>query len=170
METFLQENKEKKGFNKIFLVGILIGIAFLAVAVLVLMQMPTGEQQKADILQGSYIEGSPEFADITKDIIISTDFDKTIQSPNAFGAISMFITGNIRNKGNKFINGLEVNVAVITQKNEVLKEKRVLVVPTQHESLEAGQTIPVTLSFDGFKKDDDRANIRWKVTAIRVRQ
>ena len=66
------------------------------------------------------------------------------------------------------MNALEINVAVVTQFNKVLKEKRILVVPTQVPRLEPDQIIPVTLSLDGFAKDDDRANIRWKVTAIRV--
>lgn len=170
METFLQEKTEKKGINKIFIVATLIGIALIAAAIGILSLQPSMEEQKAQILEGSFLEGSPQFAEITKDIVIATDFEKTIQSPNAFGSISMFITGNIYNKGKKNINGLEVNVAVVTQTNEVLKEKRVLVVPTQKSLLEPGQTIPITLSLDGFKKDDDRANIRWKVTAIRVQE
>ena len=170
MESFLQENTEKKGINKIFIVAALIGVALIGGAVALLSLIPSTDDQKAQILEGSFREGSPQFAEITKDIIIATDFDKTAQSPNAFGAISMFINGRIYNKGKKYINGLEVNVAVVDQQNQVVKEKRVLVVPTQQPALEAGQTIPVTLALDGFKKDDDRANIRWKVTAIRVQE
>ncbi len=170
METFLQENTEKKGINKIFIVATLIGIVLIAGVVALLSLIPSKDEQKAQFLEGSFREGSPQFAETTKDIIIATDFDKTIQSPNAFGGISMFINGKIYNKGKKNINSLEVNVGVVNQKNEVIKEKRVLVVPIQQSSLEAGQTIPVTLSLDGFKKDDDRANIRWKVTAIRVQE
>jgi hypothetical protein len=168
MESFLQENTEKKGINKIFIVGILIGVVLIGIAIGLLSRQPSMDEQKAQILDGSYREGSPQFAEITKDIIISTDFNKTIQSPNAFGGISMYINGNIFNKGKKNIVGLEINVGVVNQKNEVLKEKRVLVVPTQQSILETGQTIPATLSLDGFKKDDDRANIRWKVTAIKI--
>ena len=52
--------------------------------------------------------------------------------------------------------------------NQTLKEKRVLVVPTQVGQLGPGETISITLSLDGFNEKDDRANIRWKVTAIRV--
>ena len=80
----------------------------------------------------------------------------------------MGITGRVKNKGNKMIDGLEVNVAVVDQFNQVLKEKRVLVVPTQQEQLAPGETIPITLTIDGFDRNDDRANIRWKVTAIRT--
>jgi hypothetical protein len=82
----------------------------------------------------------------------------------------MFFRGNIHNKGNHTIDILEVNVAVITQFNEVLKQKRMLVVPVQQPSLGPGGDIPITLTIDGFSKNDDRANIRWKVTAIRATQ
>ena len=80
----------------------------------------------------------------------------------------MYISGQIYNKGNRVINGLEVNVAVVDQFNEVLKEKRVLVVPTQRPTLGPGETITISLEIPGFTKNDDRANIRWKVTAIRT--
>jgi hypothetical protein len=80
----------------------------------------------------------------------------------------MYIYGKIRNKGTRTIDILEINVAVITQFNQPLKEKRILVVPVQQPTLEPGQTIPVTLAMEGFSRDDDRANIRWRVTAIRA--
>jgi hypothetical protein len=80
----------------------------------------------------------------------------------------MFIVGKIRNKGTKTINALEVNVAVIDQLNAVVKEKNVLVVPTQREKVSPGEIIPITLSLDGFDKKDDRANIRWKVIGLRT--
>ena len=128
------------------------------------------EEQTAKILEGSLREGSPEFTALTKDIILSTDYDKTLWSPMATGTISMFINGNIRNKGTHTLNALEINVGVVTQFNEILREKRILVVPTQVPRLEPEQTIPVTLSLDGFSKQDDRAQIRWKVTAIRIEQ
>lgn len=166
MESFLQPQEKKKKVNVVFLVGIVIGALLLAGGIYWLTRQPSMEDQMASILEGSYREGSPEFQAITKDIIISTS-DKTVESPTALG-IAMFITGTIRNKGDKVINGLEVNVAVVTQFNQVLQEKRVLVVPTQRPQLGPGETIDITLSMAGFKKEDDRANIRWKVTAIRV--
>ncbi len=158
---------EKKGVNKVFIAAALIGAVVIGAAIWVMSLKPSIEEQTAKILEGSFREGSPEFDELTKDIIISTD-KNTIQSPMITGTISMFINGKIRNKGTRTMNALEINVAVVTQFNQVLKEKRILVVPTQVPRLEPDQTIPVTLSLDGFAKDDDRANIRWKVTAIRV--
>ena len=166
MDT-LFEKEEKRGINKAFLVGGLIGVVAIAVVIFVAMQRPSMEDQKQAVLADALREDSPQFQEITKDIIIATG-DDTVESPNAFGYISMFITGRIRNKGNRVINGLEVNVAVVDQFNQTLKEKRVLVVPTQIGQLGPGDTIPITLALDGFDKKDDRANIRWKVTAIRV--
>ncbi|HQU85528.1 MAG TPA: hypothetical protein PKY59_20505 [Pyrinomonadaceae bacterium] len=168
MELFEDKQKEKKGFNTTFLLAIVIGFLVIGAGIFLLSRQPSFDEQKVKILEGSFLEGTPEFTEITKDILIETDLDKTIQSPTVFGTIMMGISGKIHNKGSKTINGLEVNVAVVTRKNEVLKEKRVLVVPLQQPTLEPKQTIPITLTLDGFSKEDDRANIRWKVTAIRT--
>ncbi len=167
MDMFLEPPKEKKGINVALVAGALFGILLLAGGIWLLTLQPSMEDQMAAILAGSYREGSPEFQQITKDIVISTSND-TVQSPNAFGSISMFIKGTIRNKGNRTIDGLEVNVAVVDSFDEMLREKRVLVVPTQRPQLSPGEIIPISLEISGFDKKDDRANIRWKVTAIRT--
>jgi len=165
MEDFLRPEK-KRGVNKVFLVGILVGILALGAAIGVLLMRPSMEEQTSAILAESLREGSPGFDELNKDIIISTG-ENTVQSPTGLGTISMFINGRIRNKGTKTITALEVNVAVVTQFNVVLKERRILVVPVQQTSLGPDQTIPITLTLDGFTREDDRANIRWKVTAIK---
>ncbi|MEP7212772.1 MAG: hypothetical protein ABI791_06840 [Acidobacteriota bacterium] len=167
METLL--NRESQGPNRKIglIVGALVGIVAIGLVIWLASFRPSMDEQMSQVLEGSFREGSPEFAQITKDIIISTG-DNTVQSPNGFGRISMYIEGTIRNKGDRVINGLEINCAVITQFGNVLKEKRVLVVPTKQELLAPGQTITINTQIDGFDKDDDRANIRWKVTAIRV--
>jgi hypothetical protein len=171
MDNLFEHKEEKKGFNMGFLLGGIIGVFVIAIVVLIAMQRPSMVDQEAAVLADTFRPESPEFQEITKDIIISTDADKTVQDINALnGRITMWITGNIRNKGNRAINGLEVNVAVIDQFNQQIKDKSVLVVPRQQEILAPGDSIPITLTLDGFKRDDDRANIRWKVTAIRVAQ
>lgn len=168
METLFEKEK-KRGINKTFIVGALIGAIAIAAIVFIAMQRPSMEDQKRAVLADALHEGDQRFQELTRDIIISTDTDKTVQSPNVLnGKITMWITGNIRNKGTRTMNGLEVNVGVVDQFNKVLKEKAVLVIPTQLASLGPGETIPITLSLDGFDRNDDRANIRWKVTAIRV--
>lgn len=164
----LEKEEEKKGINKLFIVGFIIGALLIGAGIWALSRKPSMDEQKANLLQGAYSEGSKEFQDLNKDIIISTDTEKTVESPMASGFISMFIHGNIRNKGSKTITVLEINAAVVTQFKDVLREKRMLVVPIQLTRLEPGQTVPVTLTMDGFSRSDDRADIRWKVTAIKA--
>ena len=168
MDTFLQKKEEKKGINKIFIVGLLVGTALIAGAVWLLTLQPSAEEQRAKMLEGFFLEGTPEFAQITKDIVMSTDSDRTTQSPTGLGTIQMTIGGKIRNKGAKTLTGLEVNVSVVDRFNKVLKEKKVMIVPNQQPGLEPQEIIPVTVTLDGFSKDDERANIRWKATAIKT--
>lgn len=169
MDNLFETKEEKRGINKTaFVVGGLIGVVLIALGILIAIQRPSMVDQEAAVLADALRPGSPEFDAITKDIIIATNSDQTVQYSNAFGTISMNIVGTIRNKGPKAINGLEVNVSVVDQFNGVVKEKNVLVIPKQRDRLASGDSIPITLALEGFKKEDDRANIRWRVTAIRI--
>lgn len=169
MDTILGKEKEKRGINKVFVVGILVGVVAIGAVLWVLSLRPPIEEQKAQILEGAYREGMPGFDELSKEIIISTD-DRTVESPTAFGYISMYIHGKIRNKGTQTVDVLEVQVMVVDRFNQPLKEKRVLVVPQQQPELQPNETIPITLTLDGFNESDDRANIRWKVTAISAKE
>jgi hypothetical protein len=168
MESLLPKEKEKKGINKVFLIGIAVGIALIAAVIWLFSMQPTMREQQAKLLEGFHLEGTPEFAQSTKDIVISTDFDRTTESPTGLGTIQMNIVGRIRNKGAKTFNGLEVNVGVVDRQNKVLREKRVIVVPSQYTALEPQQIALVTVTLDGFPPGEERADIRWKVTAIKT--
>ena len=80
----------------------------------------------------------------------------------------MNIAGKIRNNSDKTLTGLEINVAVLDSFNKVVKDNTLTVVPTQRKTLEPQGEMDVTVRIDGFKPDDDRARIQWKVTAIKV--
>src|SRR5688572_11234629 len=93
MDAFLEPQEKKKGISAGFIIGAIVGIAILSAGIWLLTRTPSMADQMANVLEGSYREGAPEFAEITKDIIIATSEDKTVESPNAFGKISMFISG-----------------------------------------------------------------------------
>jgi hypothetical protein len=167
MDSLLGQNEKRPLFTKGLIVGIVIGVIAIAAFVGVLLLRPSTEDQKAAVLTDAVREGSPEFEELVNDFVFN-DKD-SIESPNAFGTISMFIVGEVKNKGSRVFNGLEVNVAVVDQKNQVLKEKNVIVVPSRERSeLGPGEIIPLRTALEGFDKKADRANIRWKVVAIRV--
>lgn len=167
MSSFLDGENEKKGTSKIFIVGILIAlVAVIGISGWVYL-LPTPEETKAAILENAYREGSPEFEAYTKEIIVTTDTGRLYESYTGLGDIVMQVAAKIRNKGNKTITGLEVSAGMINTKNELIKEKKVLVIPQNYPSLKPGEVIDVSVNIPGFEKDDDRANARWKVTAIK---
>lgn len=119
-------------------------------------------------LEGAVREGTPEFEALTKRIVIQTDENNTTQATNGMGMITMFIRGKIRNFTGKPLTGLEIRTTVIDQFEKPVRENTLIVVPNQKERLEPNETMPVRVMIEGFSKDDDRAQIRWKVTAIRT--
>src|SRR4051794_38911383 len=123
----LNATTSRIGLNYPLIIGVVVALLMIGGAVFLLSRKPPVDEQAAQILASAYHEGQPEFKDLSKDIIIATD-DRTVQSPTGLGTISMYIYGKIHNKGKRTIDVLEVDVAVITQTNQVLKSKRVLVV------------------------------------------
>ena len=150
MDDLFKPEEKKRGINKLLIVGVVAALAVIGVAVYLLSFKPPMDQQTAKILDGVFREGSPEFAEVNKDIIIWTD-DKTVESPTGLGTISMYINGNIKNKGTRTFTAVEVNVGVITRTNAVLREKRVLVVPIQQSVLAPGDTIVYPAGRKGFR-------------------
>lgn len=168
MDTFLEEKKEKQGINKVLIGALIAGFVIVAAVVGLVALKPSTQQVNEQALEGAFREGSPEFAQYTRKIIAQTDENRTTQSPTGMGTIVMSIGGNIRNVTGKTLTGLELKVGVVDSFNNPLKEKTLIVIPKQAEKLDNNQTLPVQVLIEGFGKDDDRANIRWKVTAIKV--
>jgi hypothetical protein len=166
MESFMQ--KPEKGNNKIMLGAMLVAALVVIGAVTFLALRPSKQEAEQQLLEGAAREGSPEFAVLTKKIAIQTDDKNTQESPTGMGTISMFIRGHIRNYTGKTLNGLEIKVTVVNQLEKPVKERIITVVPTQRATLENNQSMPVQVNIEGFGKDDDRAMIRWKVTAIKT--
>lgn len=168
METLEKHNAPGNGINKILIVAFIIAAALIGGAVYLLSLQPSREEQKQQSIEGAVRPGSPEFDALTKRIVIQTDEDRTMQSPIGLGTIVMSIGGEIKNLSDKTITGLEINVAVVDTFGNALKDKTLIVVPKQYTRLNPNEVADVTVRIDGFKKEDDRANIRWKVTAIKA--
>ncbi len=155
--------------NKSFLIAILIAVVLVGGGVFVIWKIqPSMQEQQEMILSGAFREGSPEFAAITKKIIAENDEEHTWSSPVGTGGIMMQIAGKLRNLSDKTLVGLEINVAVLDLNSKVIKDKTLTVVPNQQKKLAPKQEMDVAVRIDGFAPDDDRARIRWKVTAIKT--
>lgn len=168
METLLQKPNKDKGSNKILIAALTAAIlAVLAIVALVAFK-PAPVQVEQQTLESAFREGSPEFQNYTKKIAAQTDENATTSSPTAMGTKMMSIGGIIRNFTGKTLTGLELKVTVVDTFNNPLKEKTIIVIPKQYETLDNNQTMAVRVNIDGFALDADLANIRWKVTAIKV--
>ena len=167
MDTLIKD--EKKGINKIFIVGLFVGAILIGGAIYFLSLKPSIEEQKAKMLEGAYKPGSPEFEKLTKNIIFTRDADNTIESPTGLGTIMMKVPATVFNKSNKTITLLEVKLDVLDPENKVIKEKKAIVIPgLQVEKLPPGEKIKIEQTIDGFSPDDDRALPRFLVTAIKT--
>lgn len=168
MDTLYQNDNREKG-NKVLYAA--IGIAILAVAAIIglLFLRPTTEEVKKQVLDGAYREGAPEFQALAGKIIIFNDAENTYEATTGLGTITMFTRARIRNNTDKTVTALEIKVSVLDPLNKVIREKQATVVPLQSvEAMAPQQIIPVSVSIEGFAKEDDRARVQWKVTAIKV--
>ncbi len=168
MESLEQHNAPKKGINKIFIVAFIVAAALIAGVIYLISLKPSMQQQVLQTMEGAHREGSPEFAALTKKIVIQTDEDRTMESPIGLGTIVMSIGGKIKNITGKTVTGLEINVAVIDTFGNAVKDKNLTVVPNQYPKLGNNEVADVTVRIDGFDPKADRANIRWKVVAIKA--
>ncbi len=155
--------------NKSYLIAILIAVLLVSGGVLVVWKLqPSMKEQQEQALSGAFRAGSPEFDAITKRIVAENDEDKTWFSPVGTGGIVMNIAGKLRNNSDKTVTGLEINVAVLDLNNKVVKDRTLIVVPIQQKKLEPKGEMKVVVVIEGFKPDDDRARIQWKVMAIKT--
>ena len=156
--------------NKTSLViGAVIGVLAIGGLIAAVSFMPTPAEEKEDKLEGAYLPGSAEFDSYTKEIVITTDTSRLQESRTGLGDIVMRIGGRIRNKGDKTVTLMEISVGMIDTKNKLIKDKKYLIIPNKYKELGPGETIDVDANVAGFRDDDDRANARWKVTALKYR-
>ncbi len=168
MESLERHNEPKKGVNKIFIFALLAAVLLVAAGIGLWSLKPSIAGIEEEALEGAHREGSPEFEEITKRILVKPDMNRTTESPTALGTIMMSIPAVIHNRSDKTLTTLEVNVAVIDQKGKVIKDKTYLVVPREQPYLGPNQGVSTTAVVEGFKKDDDRANVKWMVTAVKT--
>lgn len=168
MDTFLKDDKVEKRSNKVLFGA--IGAAILIVVGLIafLAMQPAPEDKKKQYLEGAFLEGSPEFEAMTKKIPILNDSENTTFSFTGLGTITMFTRSTIRNTSDKTITALEIKVSILDQFDKVVKDKKQIVIPTFKENLPPSENMTITIPVEGFNKNDDRARVQWKVTAIKV--
>ena len=100
-----------------------------------------------------------------RDLIKIDEVDAT-ESARPIGDIVMTLFGTVRNFTGRTINGLEIRAAVVDLEGKPVKERTLIVIPTQQAELENNQTAKVRALLEGFSKNDTRANIKMEVTGF----
>jgi hypothetical protein len=151
---------------------VIIGVSVLLIAGLIYVATrpstngnAAGQQQR---LEGGLRAGSPEFEQYRERIVL--DKPEATEAARPIGDIVMRLTSTARNFTGRTINGLEVYAAVVDSQGKPVKERTVVAIPKPGQTeLDPNRTIEVPVMLEGMKKEDDRANIKMEVTAVRFK-
>ena len=146
-------------------------IAAVAIAGLFygLMRFAGGGQNGPVRLEGGYRAGSPQFEANKPNIVL--DDPEATEAKRALGDITMTLSTTARNLTGKTLSGLEIHAAVVDYNGKPVKERTVVVVPSQlHAELPPNKTLQVIVGLDGMSDTDARANIKMDVTAFKFKE
>jgi len=146
-------------------------IAAVAIAGLFygLMRFAGGGQNGPVRLEGGYRAGSPQFEANKPNIVL--DDPEATEAKRALGDITMTLSTTARDLTGKTLSGLEIHAAVVDYNGKPVKERTVVVVPSQlHPELPPNKTLQVNVGLDGMSDTDARANIKMDVTAFKFKE
>ena len=170
MSTTPQNITETDNSRRTILI-IVVAISVLLIAGLIYLatrpEKSGGASEQQQRLEGGLRAGSPEFEQYRDRIRL--DKPEAVESVRPVGDIWMRLTTTVRNFTGRTINGLEVYAAVVDLQGKPVKERTVIVIPARQPELENNQTLEVPVVLEGMKKEDDRANIKMEVTAVRFK-
>jgi hypothetical protein len=143
-------------------------LAAIAIAGLFYFLMRASSRAPAEpALEGAIRAGSPEFAQYQPKIVL--DDQEADEARRALGDIVMNLHATVRNFTGRTLNGLEIKGAVVDHQGQPVKQRTVVVIPTQKGELEPNHTMPVHIMLEGMTENDDRANIKMEVTGFRFK-
>jgi hypothetical protein len=119
-------------------------------------------------LAGAIRPGSAEFDQYKSQIVY--DDPEAYESPRALGDIVMSLKTTVRNLSNKTLNGLEMRAVVVDHQNQPVKERTLIIIPTRQAELAPNKTLDVSITLEGFKETDDRANIKMEITGLKFKE
>jgi flagellar basal body-associated protein FliL len=167
MELYREDSGRPKGVNKVMVAAVAAALVAVGVGIASLTMVESEKDQQTQALDGALRQGDAGFEELSRRI--AAEPVETTQASTPLGVILMTAKGNLYNAGDRVVTALEVTLSVRDEKGNPVKEKAFIAVPSNGVSrLEPRQEIGVTFTIDGLRPEDDRADLRWKVTAIKV--
>lgn len=167
MDSLMQENKENSGAPKLFWIVMVIGVLIFGGLIAYFLSQPTPLVQEVK-LQNAVRAGAPEFEALKSRVLVLEQRDLGTQAQNAAGGIEMRLPAVVKNFSGKTLTGLEVVASVVDDDDKMIKEKTAILIPTQIDPIENNKSALVSVSIAGFSPKDNRANFKYRVTAIKV--
>lgn len=154
--------------RRIIIAAAVVAAVFIAGVFYILLRASSGPNVEP-VLEGAIRPGSPEFDQYHSRIVL--DAPEADESKRALGDIVMTLRTTVRNFTGKTLTGLEVRGTVVDPQNNPIKERTLIVIPTQQRAeLENNKTMVVSVRLEGMTDSDYRANIRMDVTAFKFKQ
>lgn len=168
MDSITQGNLKENNKNPIFLAIMGIGALLVAGLLAWLLLSPAPPQNAAPRLENALREGT-EFEELKRKIVIDKNQDFTTEQRSLSGDLAMNLVGVVRNFTGKTLTGLEVVGSVIDRDGKVVREKTSIVLPNDRQpKIDPNKTMPFTVVVNGFEQKDDRADFKWRISALKV--
>jgi hypothetical protein len=154
--------------RKIIIIVAVISAVVIAGLFYLLMRAGGSSVSPPPRLEGAFRAGSPEFEKYGGFIV--RDNPEADEAKRALGDTVMTLHTTVRNFTGRTINGLEIWAAVVNHQDKPVKERTVVVIPTeQQRELEPNKTMAVDVMLEGMTETDDRANIKMEVKGFRFK-
>ncbi|HEX8775206.1 MAG TPA: hypothetical protein VF735_16645 [Pyrinomonadaceae bacterium] len=154
----------------IYIVVGIVSVVLIAGLGYWLMRPGMGPSTGPQRLEGALRPGAPEFEQYKSKIVL--DKPEATEASRPIGDIVMTLTTTARNFTGRTISGLEIYAAVVDLQGKPVKERTMIVIPsrrTGQAELDPNQTLEVPIMLEGMSKQDDRANIKMEVAAIKFK-
>lgn len=153
--------------RKIIIIVAIVAAVILAALFYFLMRAST-TRAPDPVLPNAIRAGSPEWALHASKIHL--DAPEATESKRALGDIVMNLQTTVRNFTGRTLTGLEVKGAVVNRQGQPVRERTMVVIPTQQQpELEPNRTMMVYIQLEGMTDADERANIKMEVTGFTIK-
>ena len=159
---------EESASHKTLIIIVAVAAAVVIALFFYLLMRAGGSGPAEPTLQGAIRPGSPEFDKYKAGLVL--DEPEAFEAKRALGDIVMTLRTTVRNLTGKTVNGLEVYAAVVDHQGKPVKERTVLVIPTRQPELAPNKTMDVSITLEGMKDTDDRANIKMQIAGVKFKE
>ena len=116
-------------------------------------------------LEGSLRAGNPDFESLRQKV--SVERLVGVEKLHPFNDLAIELTATVTNNTGSPISGMELRGAISDSDGSLVRERKVVVIPTRQTVLEPDEAMNVRILIENIKPDSERGHISLEVTALR---